>query len=80
MGTKNYDLTDAIVLGRAYLQRSLRAGYTTGQGTGSLARLGWPLHDRIFRQFILRLSLQHPVPQPMPQQCCRSLKHTHLRA
>lgn len=45
---QNYDLTDAIVLGRAYLQQSLRAGYTTGQGAGSLARLGWPLHQQDF--------------------------------
>lgn len=45
---QDYNLTDAIVLGRAYLQQSLRAGYTTGQGAGSLARLGWPLQQQDF--------------------------------
>ncbi|WP_333798034.1 thiamine phosphate synthase [Rheinheimera sp.] len=45
---QNYDLIDAIVLGRAYLQQSLRAGYATGQGAGTLARLGWPLQQQDF--------------------------------
>jgi len=45
---QDYDLPDAIVLGRAYLQQSLRAGYATGKGAGSLGRLGWPLQQQDF--------------------------------
>ncbi len=43
-----YDLADAVVLSRAYLQQSLRAGYATGQGAGALGRLGWPLQQQDF--------------------------------
>lgn len=45
---QHYDLSDAVVLSRAYLQQSLRAGYATGQGAGSLGRLGWPLRQQDF--------------------------------
>ena len=48
---QNYDLLDAVVLSRAYLQQSLRAGYATGQGAGSLGRLGWPLQQQDFPAF-----------------------------
>ncbi len=37
-----YELNDALVVARAYLQQGLRLSYATGQGPGVLARAGWP--------------------------------------
>ncbi len=58
---QNYDLADAVVLGRAYLQQSLRGGYATGRGAGSLARLGWPVQQQDFPA--LYTAPVHPVTE-----------------
>lgn len=39
---RGYELNDALVVARAYLQQGLRLSYATGQGPGVLARAGWP--------------------------------------
>ncbi len=45
---RGYDLTDALVIARAYLQQGLRLSYATGQGPGVLGRGGWPDHAADF--------------------------------
>ncbi len=59
---QSYDLLDAVVLSRAYLQQSLRAGYATGQGAGSLGRLGWPLQQQDFPA-LYRVSANTGLPE-----------------
>ncbi|PTY38010.1 bifunctional hydroxymethylpyrimidine kinase/phosphomethylpyrimidine kinase [Saccharospirillum sp. MSK14-1] len=39
---QNWPLEDAILLANAYLRRALAQAYPTGQGSGTLARPGWP--------------------------------------
>lgn len=49
----DYPLSDALVLGRAYLHQALSESYAAGQGPGSLPALGWPAEQRFFPQLQL---------------------------
>ena len=39
---QGYEMEDAIVLARAYIQQSIASGYATGAGPGALGHDGWP--------------------------------------
>lgn len=39
-----YDLPDALVIGKAYVNQGLRCAPSLGKGYGPLAHLGWPEH------------------------------------
>ncbi len=54
---RGYELTDALVVARAYLQQGLRLSYATGQGPGVLGRAGWPTQPADFPSLL-------PLPQP----------------
>ena len=67
---QGYDLADAMVVARAYLQQALRLGYATGQGAGSLGHAGWPLQTADFPALIMtaELAAQPALPQAaLPQ-------------
>jgi hydroxymethylpyrimidine kinase/phosphomethylpyrimidine kinase/thiamine-phosphate diphosphorylase len=53
-----YPLLDAIVIAKAYVAQGLTCGYATGQGPGTLARLGWPVELQHFPAIKLP---NHPV-------------------
>lgn len=45
-----YELTDSVIVGRAYLQQALCHSYATGKGAGSLQHHGWPTESHYFPQ------------------------------
>lgn len=54
--------TDAVVIGKAYVNQGLRLGGGIGNGRGPLAHLGWPADPRDFPWIVADASSCEPAP------------------
>lgn len=66
-----YELNDALVVARAYLQQGLRLSYATGQGPGVLTRAGWPNQPLDFPRLLAQ-------PQAQAQTVVQQLSFAKL--